>query len=64
MRPRFWIIFYLVFDRVLNDTQREKAPLNKSPALSKSMNVDIWVFGTSAQLFITGSYTETKFSKA
>ena len=42
----------------------EKTPSNKTAVLSKSMNVDIWVFGTSAQLFITGSYTETKFSKA
>ena len=64
MRARFWIIFYLVFDRVLKDTQMEKTPSNKTAVLSKSMNVDIWVFGTSVQLFITGSYTETKFSKA
>ena len=64
MRARFWIIFYLVFDRVLKDTQMEKTPSNKTAVLSKSMNVDIWLFGTSAQLFITGSYTETKFSKA
>ena len=27
------------------------------------MNMDIWVVGTSNQLFIAGSYTETKFSK-
>ena len=45
------------------DTQREKAPSNKTPALSESMNMDIWVVSTSNQLFITGSYTETKFSK-
>ena len=27
------------------------------------MNMDIWEVGTSNQLFIRGSYTETKFSK-
>ena len=27
------------------------------------MNIDIWVAGTSNQLFIRGSHTETKFSK-
>ena len=47
----------------LEDTYREKASLNKTPALSKSMNIDIWVVGTSNQLFIRGSQTETKFSK-
>ena len=41
----------------------EKAPLNKTPALSESMNMDIWVVGTPKQLFTTGSYTETKLSK-
>ena len=45
------------------DPQREKAPLNKTPVLSESMNMDIWVVGSSNQLFITGSYTETKLSK-
>ena len=28
---------------------------NKTPALKKSMNMDIWVVGTSNQLFIRGS---------
>ena len=45
------------------DTLREKASLNKTPVLTKSMNMDIWVVGTWNQLFITGSYTEPKFSK-
>ena len=45
------------------DTCREKAPSNKTPALSKNMNMDICVVGTSNQLFITGSYSETKCSK-
>ena len=41
----------------------EKAPLNKTSALTKSMNMDIWVVGTSNHLFIKGSYTESKFPK-
>ena len=28
-----------------------------------SMNMGIWVAGTSNQLYTRGSYTETKFSK-
>ena len=32
---------------ILKDTNREKAPSNKTPTLSKSMNKDIWVAGTS-----------------
>ena len=45
------------------DTNREKAPSYKTPALLESMNMDIWVVGTSNELFIAGSSTETKFSK-
>ena len=40
------------------DTHREKAPSNKTSTLTKSINMDIWVLGTSIQLFISGSYTE------
>ena len=47
----------------VKDTHREKAPSNKTPALTKSMNMDIWVVGTPNQLFRRGSYSETKFSK-
>ena len=37
------------------DTQMEnKAPSNKTLALTKSKNMDIWVFGTSNQLFAKG----------
>ena len=32
-----------------------KAPSNNSPALTKSVNMDIWVVDTSNQLFIKGS---------
>ena len=45
------------------DTHREQAPSNKTPALSESMDMDIWVVGSSNQFFITGSYTKTKFQK-
>ena len=45
------------------DTHKEKAPSNKTPALTKSANMGIWVVGTSNQLFIRRSYTETKSSK-
>ena len=48
---------------LFKNTHREKAPSNKTPALTKSMNMDIWVVGTSNQLFLKGSYTEAKFSK-
>ena len=30
----------------------EKSPLNKTPALTKRMNMDIWVAGTLNRLFI------------
>ena len=36
-------------------THREKAPSNKIPALTKSTNMDIWVVGTSSQIFIRRS---------
>ena len=42
------------------DTHREKAPLNKTPALLESMNMNIWVVGISNQLSITGSYSILK----
>ena len=37
---------------VLKDTHREKAPLNKIPALRKSTNMGAWAVGTLNQLFI------------
>ena len=40
---------------ITKDTHREKAPSNKTPALTKSVIMDIWVVGTSNQLFIRGS---------
>ena len=47
----------------LKDTQREKAPSNKTTVVMKSINMDIWVVGTSNQLFLKDPQTETKFSK-
>ena len=49
--------------RHIKDTHREKAPSNKTPMLTKSTNMGIWIIGTSNQLFTRGSYTETKSSK-
>ena len=36
----------------LKDTHRGKVPSNKTPALTKSRNMGIWVVGTPNQLFI------------
>ena len=40
---------------LFKDTYREKAPQSKTPALTKSMNMGIWVIGTSNQPFTRGS---------
>ena len=40
----------------------KKPPSYKTSVLTKSMDMDIWVVGTSNELFIKGSYIETKFS--
>ena len=42
---------------------RENTPLNKTQAIAKSMNMDIWVVSTLSQLFIGDSYTQVKFWK-
>ena len=49
--------------KVTRDTHIEKAPSSRTQALTKSMNMHIWLVGTSDQLIIRGSYTETKISK-
>ena len=36
-------------------THREKAPSNKIPALTKSINMHIWVVGTSSEPFLRSS---------
>ena len=48
----FHYIFNVMCLRILTG---KKAPSNKTPALTKSMNMDIWVAGTSDQLFIRDS---------
>ena len=48
---------------MFKDTHSEKAPSNKTSALTKSTNMGIWIVGASNQLFIRDSSTETKFSK-
>ena len=48
---------------LLKDTHREKVPSIKTLALTKSMNMEIWLAGLSNQIFIKRTYTETKFSK-
>ena len=40
----------------------KKPPSYETSVLTKSMDMDIWVVGTSNELFIKGSYIETKFS--
>ena len=47
---------------IFKDTHRGKNT-HKTAALMKSMNMGIWVVGTSNHLFKTGSYNETIFSK-
>ena len=37
------------------DIQKEKAPSNKSLVLTKNMQMDIWLVGTTNQLFLRGS---------
>ena len=54
---------YKILDTSIKDTHREKAPSNKTPALKKSTNMDVRAVVTLNQLFIRGSYTETKLSK-
>ena len=39
----------------LKGTHRENTPSNKTPALTESMYMGIWVVGTSNQLFLRSS---------
>ena len=48
-------VILLIKTYCLKDTHKKKAPSKKTPMLSKRMNTDIWVFGTSKQLLIRGS---------
>ena len=49
------VVVQVLVSVFLKDTDREKAPLNKTPTLSKSTNMGIWIVATSNQLFILGS---------
>ena len=40
--------------KYIKDAHREKAPSSKTPALTKSMNMDICAVGTPNQLFLGG----------
>ena len=51
------------FNELLQDTHSKKAPSNKTPTLTKSINMDIWLIVKSNQFFLRGSHTETKLSK-
>ena len=42
---------------------REKAPSNKTPAITKSTHMGIWVVGTSNQLFIRVLKLKQNFQK-
>ena len=44
-------VHYLPRQDVIKNTHREKAPASKTQALTKSMNMDIWIVGSSNQLF-------------
>ena len=49
-----WLLLKTMFIWT-EDTHREKTPSNKTSALAKSTNMEIWVAGTSNQLFVRGS---------
>ena len=55
---RYQVIIYL-----FRDTHRENTPSNKTKARTKTMSTRIWKIGTLNQLFIRGSYTDTKYPK-
>ena len=54
--------FLLLFKFLFKGAHKEKAPSNKTPTLTKSMIMDIWVVGTSNELFVRGPYIKTEFS--
>ena len=47
--------YFHMFRKDVKDNHRGKAPSNKTPTLTGSMNMDIWVVGTSNHLFVRGS---------
>ena len=62
-RQKFQDKQYVRLFETLEDTKREITPSNKTPALTESMNMDIWLLGASNQLFIRGSQTESNLLK-
>ena len=40
------LIIFIKLSNANKDIRREKIPSNKTPVLTKSMNMDIWVIGT------------------
>ena len=48
---------------MIKDTHRETASSNKTPVLTKSRNMDIWVVCTSNQLFIRVLKLKQNFQK-
>ena len=47
---------------ILKEMHRENTLSINTQALTKSMNMEIWVVFTSNELFIKGSYSQIKFS--
>ena len=43
------------YTKCIKNTHSEKPSSNETPALSKSMNMNIWVVGISNKLLIRGS---------
>ena len=56
-------LYYGVYLHGFKDTLRENTTSNKSQALAKSFNMDIWVIGALNQIFIRNSYTQIFFSE-
>lgn len=46
--------------RPFKDTHKESASSKETQALTKSMDMSIWVVGTLNHVFMNGSYTENK----
>ena len=54
---------FLTFSTSFNDTHREKAPSNETRALTKSMDMDIWVVATSSHFFVRSLQLKRNFQK-
>ena len=69
IRRKLWIWSHVLKKSLMKNfifcavTHKENVPSNKTRALTKSMNMDIWVVGKLNQLFIRGLFTEINFSK-